>query len=589
MRQRPVLGEQWNAFLAKFNMMPPGHALSREQVRTNFIDHINKQLKHEYALRPRKPLDTYNEDGTPKEAAASALPPFPCAEGADVKNSADMDVDGVDALEGPGLLSIGNFLGSEPDSQGGIRKKQRRGLERQFTESIRARYPEAKLYAQLQALERKVDSISKRKRMQVEEALKHPATCSRTLQIFMWNTHENQPTREQDFSSGDGKSSSSDVAKPTWTLYITGRVVDANGEEVKGEGQATLASLLERVFIQLPAHLYPDSHAIEWSCWDGGARGVAPVNEASGGGPATGFRVSREGADECRVRVMLHCTSNPKRFSLSGNPELGDLLGFESGSWSQLLSTFWAYVQEKGLHSDDDVLHVKLDEPLRQIFGEDRLPLRRVAERLSEMATQEQPIEITYPLKLSGEPQPVVFEALVQVEDPVMLHMRELMQSIAPGGAAGGAGAMCEEQELDEQIIALVGQVETHKRRRDFMAAFAERPLPFLQDLVSCLALDLRTIRCEGASRYGALGEEDLERAQAWQQPWTEEAVLHYLNMLGHNVPLKLEDRSVMFALFLLCAPAQIDAMFVVQPAGGRRSGGCAAGRRCQVRWYAEP
>ena len=65
--------------------------------------------------------------------------------------------------------------------------------------------------------------------MQVEEALKHPATCSRTLQIFMWNTHENQPTREQDFSSGDGKSSSSDVAKPTWTLYITGRVVDANG------------------------------------------------------------------------------------------------------------------------------------------------------------------------------------------------------------------------------------------------------------------------------------------------------------------------------------------------------------------------
>ena len=167
--------------------------------------------------------------------------------------------------------------------------------------------------------------------------------------------------------------------------------------------------------------------------------------------------------------------------------------------------------------------------------------------------------------------------------------MRELMQSIAPGGAVGGAGAMCEEQELDEQIIALVGQVETHKRRRDFMAAFAERPLPFLQDLVSCLALDLRTIRCEGASRYGALGEEDLQRAQAWQQPWTEEAVLHYLNMLGHNVPLKLEDRSVMFALFLLCTPAHLDAMFVVQPAGGGRSGGGAAGRRCQVRWYAEP
>ena len=182
---------------------------------------------------------------------------------------------------------------------------------------------------------------------------------------------------------------------------------------------------------------------------------------------------------------------------------------------------------------DDDV--GGLDEPLRQIFGEDRLPLRRVAERLSEMATQEQPIEITYPLKLSGEPQPVVFEALVQVEDPVMLHMRELMQSIAPGGAVGGAGAMCEEQELDEQIIALVGQVETHKRRRDFMAAFAERPPPFLQDPVSCLAL-ISDHSLRGCKQIGPWGRGPV--AQAWQQPWTEEAVLHYLNMLGHNVPL---------------------------------------------------
>ena len=74
------------------------------------------------------------------------------------------------------------------------------------------------------------------------------------------------------------------------------------------------------------------------------------------------------------------------------------------------------------------VLHLKLDEPLRQIFGEERLALRRVSERLSEMATQEEPIEMMYSLRLQGEPTPMVFEALVQVEDPVMHHMRELVQ-----------------------------------------------------------------------------------------------------------------------------------------------------------------
>lgn len=74
------------------------------------------------------------------------------------------------------------------------------------------------------------------------------------------------------------------------------------------------------------------------------------------------------------------------------------------------------------------VLHIKLDDPLQKIFGEERLALRRVSERLSEMATEEQPIEIVYSLKLHGEAKPLVYEALVQVQDPVMTHMRELVQ-----------------------------------------------------------------------------------------------------------------------------------------------------------------
>lgn len=44
------------------------------------------------------------------------------------------------------------------------------------------------------------------------------------------------------------------------------------------------------------------------------------------------------------------------------------------------------------------------------------------------------------------------------------------------------------------------------------------------------------------ASRFGGLGQDNLERSPAWQQPWTEEAVLHYLNMQGYHVPLKMED-----------------------------------------------
>jgi SWI/SNF-related matrix-associated actin-dependent regulator of chromatin subfamily D len=380
MRKRPVSGEEWQSCMKRYNGM--SSIMSQEQLRDDYCDKARRQLKEAVATRHRKPCEAYNEDGTPKEGAASSLPPYPSSADSTGGNSISKDAQdqSADNSAGPALLNFSNFLKSEPDSGWESRKRVRRGFEHQLADCIRSRYPEARFVSQLQELERKVDAISTRKRMQVEESLRHPGTCTRTLQLVMWNTHENQDSagksidEEADLGGGQASCSAEGSAgsgggKPSWTLFITGRVVDANGEEITGEGQATLASLLERVFIQLPAHLYPDSHAIEWNRWDGVCKGLKEEQAASGGN-ATGFSIKREGAEECKVRVMLHCASNPKRFSLSGNPELGELLGFESGSWSQLLVAFWAYVQEHSLHSDDDVSPPPLliSPPFAQLF-----------------------------------------------------------------------------------------------------------------------------------------------------------------------------------------------------------------------------
>ena len=539
MRQRPVSGDEFGNYLKIMQHVPNMMVLgTREFMRDQYCSKQQKVLK-DTALIRRKPSETYNEDGTPIEQAAAALPPYPlavptaapgngsvaCGE-TDLRSVARNEscVTGA-ARNEPELLNIRNFLDSQTDNGVGGRKRRRGASERQFSEAIRNGYPEAKLYAQLQELERKVDSISTRKRMQVEEALKHPGTCTRTLQIIMWNTHENQvwnrhekqgavpsasnqaqegnseaektsKSQEKDTSDSHETGTTDNIApKPSWNLFITGRLVDANGEEVAGEGQRALGTLLERVFIELPAHQYPDEHAIEWTCWDGGRKGTSPDHHPNGalpGGGApkafSGVSVKREGGSECKVRVMLECTSDPKRFSLSGNPLLGELLGFESGTWSQLLVAFWAYVQDHDLHSDDDVgfgmrpfcasssnsvscacvrggyakvlhvtapgvchlisickhltslckhlmqtqpLHLNLDEAMSKIMGEDRLAVGRVASRLSDLATSDHPIEIIYALKLTGEPTPVVWEALVQVEDPVLQHMRDLIQVCA--------------------------------------------------------------------------------------------------------------------------------------------------------------
>ena len=357
MRQRPASGEEWTNFLKSLNI--PSSSQTREVLRDAFC----RKAQQVAPPRSRKPSETYNEDGTPKDFAASSLPPFPDGEGSDAGGEGLYAQAGMSAgSAGSALLNFSNFLGQAADG-GRSRKRTRRGFELQLSEGIRGRYPEAKLYAQLQELERKIDSISTRKRMQVEEALKHPGTCTRRLQIIVWNTHENQvlaeaAAHEHDEVASTSAGTLSSGATPSWTLFITARLVDGSGDEVAGEGQASLSSLLERVFVELPAQLYPDSHAIEWNRWDGGSKRQKEVKEGQGAPPPaapSGFSIKREGAQECKVRVMLHCTSDPKRFSLSGNPELGDLLGFESGSWSELLAAFWAYVQDNSLHSDDDV------------------------------------------------------------------------------------------------------------------------------------------------------------------------------------------------------------------------------------------
>ena len=358
MRQRPASGEEWTNFLKSLNI--PSSSQTREVLRDAFC----RKAQQAAPPRSRKPSETYNEDGTPKDFAASSLPPFPDGDGSDGGGKGSFAQTGMsEGSAGSALLNFSNFLGQAADG-GRSRKRTRRGFELQLSEGIRGRYPEAKLYAQLQELERKIDSISTRKRMQVEEALKHPGTCTRRLQIIVWNTHENQvpagsAAHEHDEAASKNAGTSSSRANPSWTLFVTARLVDGSGDEVAGEGQTSLSSLLERVFVELPAQLYPDSHAIEWNRWDGGSKRLKEGKEGQGGQqpPAapSGFSIKREGAQECKVRVMLHCTSDPKRFSLSGNPELGDLLGFESGSWSELLAAFWAYVQDNSLHSDDDV------------------------------------------------------------------------------------------------------------------------------------------------------------------------------------------------------------------------------------------
>jgi hypothetical protein len=199
MRRRPVTGDEWTNYLKKLSV--DDMRKSRDALRKDFCSSLQDQLKKAATTKHRKPSETWNDDGTPKDEAASALPPYPQPDTSS-KSAAAESAD----RRGASLLSFSNFSGTYHEAGGGgghalggggggggARKRQRRGMELQFSEGIRCRYQEVIMYQQLQELERKMDSISTRKRMQIEEALKHPDTCTARLEIVIWNTHENQP------------------------------------------------------------------------------------------------------------------------------------------------------------------------------------------------------------------------------------------------------------------------------------------------------------------------------------------------------------------------------------------------------------
>ncbi|KAJ2910230.1 SWI/SNF and RSC complex subunit Ssr3, partial [Coemansia aciculifera] len=111
--------------------------------------------------------------------------------------------------------------------------KRKRLIEKSLPPKIETYIPESRLFMQLQALERKLDSKIVRKRLEVQEALGKPVYKKRILRIFVSNLAANQQqsaagaqydtdaeTRETKLDAGDA---------PSWTLRVEGRLIDPVG------------------------------------------------------------------------------------------------------------------------------------------------------------------------------------------------------------------------------------------------------------------------------------------------------------------------------------------------------------------------
>ena len=330
----------------------------------------------------------------------------------------------------------------------------------------------------------------------------------------------------------------SSKSAPLWTLCVSGRVMhsEENQSVVDGEVDEDCADiseefwdLFEDVSFELPADLYPRDCLVRWT-------------HDSAKNPSTGLRLRREGSRECDVRLRLRARrreGEELRYTLS-SPALSALLGFETGTVPALLRAFWAYVEGAGLVEDRESLLVRLDEPLQRALhtdggavGEGTLSLTKVLDQLRSFLVEADPtVDMEYRLNLgggrggSGRSEPMV----VEFEVPTLAHsarrLRRFLNSNA-SSAINGLAAQCGE--LDSEIEACIDEIEERRRKRAFLCGLAERPAESLQRATDALALDLETLRSDGSGPHCALSAEKVRRAHIWQEPWVQEAALHYL------------------------------------------------------------
>ncbi|XP_024962595.1 SWI/SNF complex component SNF12 homolog [Cynara cardunculus var. scolymus] len=381
------------------------------------------------------------------------------------------------------------------------RKKKQKLPDKQLQDRVAAILPQSALYTQLLEFESRVDAALVRKRIDIQEATKNPPCIQKTLRIYIFNTFANQVLTIPKKPNPE---------PPTWTMKIIGRILE-EGMDPDQAGMISkpnpmypkFSSFFKRVTISLDQRLYPDNHMIVWDS------SRTPT-------PQEGFEVKRKGDKEFSVNIRLEMNYMPEKYKLSS--ALIEVLGVEVDTRARIISAIWQYIKARKLQDTNDPSYFHCDPPLLKVFGEEKMKFSMVSQRISSHLSPPQPIHLEHRIKLVGNSPTgnACYDVLVDVPFPVQKELNALLANTEKTK---------EIETCDEAICATIRKINEHKKRRAFFLGFSESPVEFIDALIESQGRDLKFLAGE-ASRSA----EKEHRADFYNQPWVEDAVIRYLN-----------------------------------------------------------
>ncbi|XP_009774849.1 SWI/SNF complex component SNF12 homolog [Nicotiana tabacum] len=383
-----------------------------------------------------------------------------------------------------------------------VRRKKRKVSDKCIPDKVAANLPESVLYSQLLELEARVDAALCRKKIDMLESLKDPPHVQKTLRIYVFNTSTNQTP------PADSKSKTAEP--PSWSIKIFGRILGdgpdrpaSEMEQKSGVSYPKFSSFFKKITVYLDQSLYPDNHVILWDS------SRAPVHH-------DGFEIKRKGDKDFTAIIRLEMNYMPEKFKLS--PALQEVLGIEVGTRARVLAALWYYVKSRKLQISDDTSSFTCDPPLRKVFGEEKLKFSLVSQKINPHLTAPQPIHLEHRIKLSGSSPAgnTCYDVLVDVPFTLQKEMSTFLSSLEKNK---------EIDACDEAISTAIKKIHEHQRRRAFFLGFSQSPADFINALVASQARDLKLV--SGDSGRDAEMER---RSEFYNQSWTEDAVIRYLN-----------------------------------------------------------
>ena len=250
-------------------------------------------------------------------------------------------------------------------------------------------------YKALREVERRLDAVMMRKRLDIQDSVNRNVQKQRTLRIWVSNTVENQPWQQTGMSADAFDFQAENAA--TYKVKIEGRLLpdeedpdeqDANKENEGGKNGDPMdhdgedaASKPKRP--SLPSQRTKFSHffksikvefdqyadmqgqePIEWTKPKQDPRqsvGSANSNEAN----FDCLEFERSSDENINITINLVRDESPERFKL--DKALADILDTDEEDRAGAVMGIWEYVKARGLQEDEENRMVHCDERLKQV------------------------------------------------------------------------------------------------------------------------------------------------------------------------------------------------------------------------------